>query len=106
MDTQKQVAVASYVERDCTIEHEGRKFESGGAIVSDLFIVAYPGDAGQLQDWHGKVIGTWKALSSWKVSSWIGERMYSIEARVNGVRYVGRGFGKGMSLRAKRSPIQ
>jgi hypothetical protein len=106
MDIQAKVATASYIERDCIFEHDGRKFESGGAIVTDLFIVAYPATQGRLNDWHGNEIGTWRVLSSWRVRSWIGERMYSIEARVNGVRYVGRGFGEGMSLRAKRSPIQ
>ena len=95
-----------YVEQDCTVEFEGRKFESGGAVVTPDILIAYPQENGQLGDWHGTVIGTWRVLSSWKVNSWIGPRMYSIECRVNGVRYVGRGFGVGMSLRAKRSPIQ
>jgi hypothetical protein len=97
---------ATYIERDCAIEHEGRKFESGGAVVTEQWIVAYPGKNGVLGDWHGNPLGTWRVLSSWRVNSWIGSTMYSIEARVNGVRYVGRGFGEGMSLRAKRSPRQ
>src|ERR1700722_10202851 len=95
-----------YIERDCIIEHEGRKFESGGAIVTPVILIAYPKENGILGDWHGEAIGTWRVLSSWKVNSYIGSRMYSIEARVNGVRYAGRGFGVGMSLRAKRSRIQ
>ena len=95
-----------YIEQDCTFEHEGRKFESGGAVVTPDWLVAYPGDAGVLSDWHGKPLGTWRVLSSWRVNSWIGSTMYSIECFVDGVRYVGRGFGKGVSLRAKRSPIQ
>lgn len=24
-----------YVERDCVVEHEGKKFEAGGAVVTD-----------------------------------------------------------------------
>lgn len=95
-----------YIERDCTIEHEGRKFEAGGAVVTNDVLIAYPRENGILGDWHGEPIGTWRVLSSWRVNSYIGSRMYSIEARVNGVRYVGRGFGLGMSLRAKRSPVQ
>lgn len=95
-----------YIEQDCTIQHEGKTFSSGGAFVSDSYLIAYPTDNGILGDWHGKQIGTWRVLSSWPVRSWIGSRMYSIEAKVDGVRYVGRGFGKGMMLRAKRSPIQ
>jgi hypothetical protein len=98
--------MADYIERDCTFEHEGRKFESGGAVVTDTILIAYPREHGVLGDWHGAAIGTWRTLSSWPVRSYIGSRMYSIEAFVNGVRYVGRGFGVGMSLKAKRSPRQ
>lgn len=95
-----------YIEQDCTFEHEGRKFTAGGAVVFDTALIAYPGANGILNDWHGKPLGAWRALSSWRVNSYIGSRMYSIECRVNGIRYVGRGFGEGMSLRAKRSPRQ
>lgn len=95
-----------YVEKDCIFEHDGRKFESGGAVISDRVLIAYPSKDNVLGDWHGKPIGTWRVLSSWKIRSLYADRMYSIEARVNGVRYVGRGFGEGFMLRAKRSPIQ
>lgn len=56
-------AIASYVETDCTIEHEGRKFESGGAIVADKFITAYLGKDAKLTDWHGKQIGTYNVFA-------------------------------------------
>lgn len=98
--------MTTYIEKDCTIEHEGRKFTNGGAVVTDEVLIAYPGENGVLNDWHGQPLGTWRVLSSWRVRSWIGSTMYSIECRVKGVRYVGRGFGKGMSMRAKRSPKQ
>ena len=100
--------VASFVEQDCTFEHEGRKFESGGAVVTDQWLIAYPGDAGRLNDWHGNQIGTYRVMSTWKLPwyCWQSSTMSSIECRVNGVRYVGRGAGKGMILRAKRSPRQ
>lgn len=72
----------------------------------DYILIAYPKANGELGDWHGNTIGTWRVLSSWPVRSYIGSTMCSIECRVNGVRYVGRGFGEGMSLNAKRSPRQ
>lgn len=102
---------ASYVETDCTIEHEGRKFESGGAVVSEQFVIGYPGKfvtgVAPLQDWHGKTIGTCCILSTWKTPrSFVSSTMSSIECWVKGVRYVGRGAGEGMILRAKRSPRQ
>lgn len=95
-----------YIETDCTITHQGRQFSAGGAVVTDTHLIAYPVANGVLKDWHGNVLGTWRELSSWRIRSYISGRMYSIEARVNGVRYVGRGCGEGMILRAKRSPRQ
>jgi hypothetical protein len=108
-------AIASYVEQDCTFEHAGRKFEAGGAVVTDKFITAYlkamcswssHEHSGILTDWHGKQIGTYRVLSSWPIHSFITDRMYSVECFVNGVRYVGRSAGAGMAINAKRSPKQ
>lgn len=93
-----------YVERDCTFTFEGRTFESGGAIVTDDAIVAYPRENGVLGDWHGNPIGTWKVTSSWPVRSYIGSRMYQIRATLDdGRTYTGRGFGEGMIYRGKRT---
>jgi hypothetical protein len=96
----------TYVEKDCTIEHEGKMFTAGGAIVTNDVLIAYPAAHDVLKDWHGNIIGAYNVLSSWPINSWMGNRIYSIEAFVNGVRYVGRGLGEGMILRAKRSPRQ
>ncbi len=96
----------SYIERDCTIELQERKFEAGGAVVTDDILIAYPAANGILADWHGAVIGRWNILSYWPVRSCYGSTMYSIEAFVNDIRYVGRGFGVNMILKAKRSPRQ
>lgn len=98
--------ITSYVEQDCSIEHDGRTFVAGGAVVTEQWLITYPAANGILKDWHGHPLGTWRVLSSWRVRSYIGDQMHSIECRVNGVRYVGRGFGEGMSLRAKRSTRQ
>lgn len=99
-------AIASYVERDCTFTHEGRTVESGGAVVTDKFIVAYLGKDGILTNWHGKQLGTYRILSSWNIRSYISNTMSSVECFVDGVRYVGRSAGLNMSIRAKRSPRQ
>ena len=97
----------AYVEQDCTIEHQGRKFTAGGAVVTDDYVIGYPDNNGVLSDWHGEYIGTYRILSSWRTPrSFVSDKMYSIECFVNHVRYVGRGAGKGMILRAKRSPKQ
>lgn len=96
-----------YIETDCVIEHNNKKFESGGAFITDMHIIAYLGNNGKLLDWHGSVIGTYRILSTWRTPrSFVSDTMSSIEAFVNRVRYLGRGAGEGMIFRGKRSPIQ
>jgi len=97
-----------YVEKDCIFTFQGKDFEAGGAFVSPTHIVAYPAKDGILNDWHGHAIGTWRAVSSWKLplSAWISDRMYQIEATVNGTVYTGRGCGVNMLYRGKRKARQ
>ena len=107
----------TYVEQDCTIEVEGRKFTAGGAVVTEDFIVAYPGKIiphsgigcsnykprRELRDWHGNVIGTCFFSSTWETPrSWVSGEMHQIYATVNGVTYTGRGAGEGMAFRGRR----
>lgn len=94
--------MTTYIETDCIVEHEGRSFEAGGAIVTPDVIVAYPSKDGVLTDWRGKPLGTWRATRSWRVRSYMGSRMYQISATVNGAHYTGRGFGEGMSFNGRR----
>lgn len=99
--------MTTYIERDCTFTHEGRTFEAGGAVVTPDSIVAYPGRDGVLTDWHGAILGTWRATSSWRTPhSFVSSRMYQIEANVRGVVYTGRGCGVGMVFRGKRKAGQ
>lgn len=101
------MTAAAFVEQDCMVEHEGRTFESDGAVITDQFIVVYPRSDGKVCDWHGNVLGEAFVLSSWRTPrSYMAARMYSFAVYVNGVRYVGRGAGNGMILRAKRSKRQ
>jgi hypothetical protein len=51
-----------------------------------------------LNVWTGLPIGTCFLSSSWKVNSYIGDRMYQIYATVNGRQFTGRGFGQGMAV--------
>lgn len=99
------------VEQNCQFKFREKTFEAGGALVTDERLIAYPATeltltTGDLNDWHGNKIGTCRVLSSWPIRSYISDRMFSYEAFVDGIRYVGRGCGKGMLLRAKRSPRQ
>ncbi len=95
-----------YVETDCTFTHEGHTFESGGACVTDDYVVAYPAANGVLTNWHGEPIGTWHKVARWRVHSFIGTHMHQIEALVDGVWYTGRGFGVGCIYKGKRKAGQ
>lgn len=95
-----------YIEQDCTVEHEGKKFTSGGAVVTDSYLIAYPAKDGVLNDWHGKKLGTWRVISSRPAiffghHSWQGSRYYHMRATVNGKHYSLRGFGEGMVAKGK-----
>lgn len=83
-----------YVETDCVIEHEGRKFESGGAVVTDSSAIVYTKSGGILTDWHGNRLGTFRVTSSWRTPrSWVSSHSYAVEARLDafpGVRFIGR----------------
>lgn len=95
-----------YVETACTVDLQGRTFESGGAYVDRDRIVAYLGPNGILQDWHGRPIGRWRALSTWKTPrSFISRTMSSVLATVGGTTYVGRGAGEGMLFRGRRKAL-
>lgn len=95
-----------YIEQDCTVRFGNRSFESGGAFISDDYLVAYPAEGGILNDWHGNRIGAYAFQSSRPAvffgrRSWIGDRYYTMRAWVNGQTYTLRGFGVGMVARGK-----
>ena len=108
-----------YIETDCTVTHEGRTFEAGGAYVTPERICAYVGkvEGGRgfeghlgsepqyrtLTDWHGKRIGTIRLTSSWPIRSFLAPRMYQAYATVKGVTYTGRTMGEGMVFNGKRT---
>lgn len=105
--------MSNYIERDCTITHEGRTFTAGGALVNDAYLIAYPSDevtnhGYALKDWHGNIIGTWRKVSSWPAvffgyPSWQGGKYYALRARLtDGREYSLRGFGIGMIAKGKR----
>ena len=95
-----------YVEENCCIEHEGKHFCAGGAVVTPEAIIAYPRNDGMLCDWHGKVIGEYQITARWPIRSYWHTEMCQIEAKVDGVFYTGRGMGSGMLYRGKRKATQ
>lgn len=96
-----------FVETDCTIQHAGRSFTAGGAVVTENRLIAYPAENEVLKDWHGNAIGTYRVLSTRPAvffghQSWMGSTYYFMRATVNGIRYSLRGFGVGMVASGKR----
>lgn len=92
---------APYVETDCTITHEGRTYESGGAFITPERAVVYTSNNvgghlapyGELTDWHGKKMGTFERVSVWRQGDGV---MYAITADIEGRTYYGRTQGAGM----------
>ena len=104
---------AHYIETDCKVTFQGRTFESGGAMITDDFIIGYPTKDGRLLNWNGtellghiRITGAWPAVFFGK-RSWMGEHLFQIEVKtLDGVFYTGRGFGSGMLYRGKRKATQ
>lgn len=56
-----------------------------------------------ITDWHGNHLGDAKIVASWSLprTSWISDRMFQVEATIDGVTYTGRSAGAGMFWRGK-----
>ena len=92
-----------FVEIDCVVEHAGRKYESGGAVITEDFCIGYLQKGGILTDWHGNKIGQYKITSTWKTPrSYVSSTMNQVTALVDGRRYTGRSAGVGMIFKGKR----
>lgn len=89
--------MSEYIEKDCTIEHNGRTFEAGGSyIVGDVALVYVSkreGENFRCTDWHGKTLG---AVLTHKVGAWrypprgIPYRMAYVRVSMNGREWWGR----------------
>ena len=95
--------MTTYVETKCVFTHEGRSYESGGAIVTPDRIIAYLCKDHQLNDWHGNKLGTYRITSTWKTPrSYVSDVMHQVYAKVDGVTYTGRSAGEGMIFTGRR----
>jgi hypothetical protein len=100
-----------WVEQNCIIEYNEQQFESGGAVVTDDYLIAYPAENGILTDWHGNKIGTWYVIS-WRdavffgyPSTW-GSKYYYMRGIVNNRHYSLRGFGVNMVASGRALKVQ
>lgn len=87
-----------------TVTHEGRSYTAQGAFVTDTHLTAYCGTHNTITTWDGQIIGYYVVRSSWPVNSFIGTRMMSVFiALTTGGTFIGRTFGEGMIVNAKRT---
>jgi len=82
--------------------HEGREFKALGAVISGDRIAAYLGKHGQLTNWAGEAIGTYRITKTWRTPHlFLSSTMSQVIATVDGKRYQGRSAGEGMLFRGK-----
>ncbi|KKM55805.1 hypothetical protein LCGC14_1552240 [marine sediment metagenome] len=91
-----------YLEQDCVFVSAGQSFESGGAFVSPVYVIAYLGKDNVLTDWHGARLGTYHVTASWPINSYLSSHMNQVYARIDGITYTGRSAGEGMLFKGKR----
>jgi len=85
-----------------TLEFEGREFSNMGAFVSDEYAVGYmSNDMRSVQTWSGEFLGHAKVISSWRINSYMSDRMFQVEVVIDDKRFTGRTLGEGMLWRGK-----
>lgn len=95
----------TYVETGCTITHEGRTFEAGGAVVTPDYVIAYlslDGTRYHITDWHGQHLANARITATWRTPhSWLSDTMHQVEATIDGITYTGRSGGAGLIWRGR-----
>jgi len=89
-----------------TVVFQGQPFTALGSVIdhSQGIVVAYPHGT-NLQTFDGKVIGTCRVVSVFKMARWScmgGWYMACYRAVIDGKHYYGRGLGDGMLLRLRK----
>ena len=103
-EDQRQDPGAAFVERGCTVEHEGRSYTAGGAYrVGTKALVYVSSDNGSVSTWKGERLGTVVSATPIKLSQWspmCGTKMYAYRVVMDsdGSVWYGRGMGEGMCL--------
>lgn len=103
-----------FIEENCVIEVEGKKFESGGAWYTDKRIVAYVGkkvgdgigvdrygetSRNYVTDWHGNQIGY--CMLKHRGWGFGGSKLYSIHGQIGSRSVYGVGLGEGCVFKGK-----
>lgn len=95
-----------YIEQDCVITHEGKRYEAEGAFVTPDRLFAYLKQIGGrwvVTDWHGNVLTEDVTILSIRPHhGWISDKRIYLRCTIDGVTYSGIGFGDGIYFRARR----
>lgn len=100
-----------FIERDCSIERQGRNYTAAGAAYNGERAVAYfnkrEDGSSVMTDWHGNALGYARVVASWPIrNSFWSVRMHQVETRIDHVLYTGRTMGDGMVWSGKRKADQ
>jgi hypothetical protein len=98
-----------YIEENCIFEFEGKSFEAGGAYLTPDYAIGYmSSDMKEVRTWHGEFMGYAKITSFWRLplTAWISDKMYQVQATINGIKYTGRTCGGCMIVRLRRMKRQ
>lgn len=96
-----------YDEGPVPLMFEGRVFTADGARVTDSACAAYLGEAGQLTDCAGKVIGSYRITARWRTPrSWVSSEQCQVRATIDGRTYNGRSAGVGVLFRGRRAAAE
>ena len=87
-----------------SFDFQGKTYHARGAFVDDLRCVGYLGEDGKLYACNGKTLGTYRIIATWRMprTCFISPYQYQVEAKVDGMTYTGRSFGKGMIFKGRR----
>ena len=87
------------------VKHEGKEYAAWGSVVTADHAIAYKsGD--RMTTWAGADLGPCKVVASWPIYSFVSDRMYQVEATIEGVVYTGRTCGDSMIWKGKRKAQQ
>jgi hypothetical protein len=83
---------------------QGKTYYAHGAFVDELRCVGYLGEDGKLYACNGKTLGTYRIIATWRMprTCFISSNQHQVEAKVDGMTFTGRSFGKGMIFKGRR----